>query len=413
MLNQIINVPKLRFGEFEGEWVEKRLDSICKIERGRFSPRPRNNPIYYNGNIPFVQTSDIVKAKGRILNYSQTLNEKGLKVSKKFNKGTILITIAANIGYAGVLEIDMACPDSLIGLTVKDKNINYFVNYLLEIEQPRMDYLAIDNAQKNINIGFLKPYKFVLPQKQEQKKIATFLTSIDKKIEQLNQKRTLLESYKKGVMQKIFSQEIRFKCDDGGVFEDWKKYPIGNFIDLLSGFPFKSENIVDSKDGIPLLRGINITEGKIRHSKEIDKFYIGNNKKLDKYFLKEGDLVISMDGSKVGKNSALIKKEDEGLLLIQRVARIRVKENTSLNFIYQHINSVLFHNYVNKVKTSSGIPHISSKQIKDFKINFPCFTEQQKISNFLTSIDQKITQSNQVLEEMKAFKKGLLQQMFV
>ena len=147
-------IPKLRFKEFEDNWEQNKLGEVSKIERGRFSPRPRNNPIYYNGLIPFVQTSDVVNSKGRIINYTQTLNEKGLKVSKKFKKGSILITIAANIGYAGVLEIDMACPDSLIGITCKESIYNYFLNYKFEIEQPKMDYLAVAAAQKNINIEF-------------------------------------------------------------------------------------------------------------------------------------------------------------------------------------------------------------------------------------------------------------------
>ena len=186
-------VPEIRFPEFESQWQINRLDKIVKIERGRFSPRPRNNPIYYNGEIPFVQTSDVVHSNGRITKYSQTLNETGLKVSKLFPKGSILITIAANIGYAGVLEVDMACPDSLIGLTCKSELYNYFLMYLLLKEQPKMDYLAVAAAQKNINIEFLKPYKFTLPSLPEQQKIANFLTSIDERIQLLEKKKQGLD----------------------------------------------------------------------------------------------------------------------------------------------------------------------------------------------------------------------------
>lgn len=146
--NKINNVPNLRFPEFEGEWKEKRLEEIAKIERGKFTPRPRNNPIYYGGSIPFVQTSDVVNSKGSINSHSQTLNNKGLSVSKLFKKGDLLITVAANIGYAGVLQYDMACPDSLIGLKCKNKIYNVFLNYLLEIEQPKMDYLAVAAVKK-------------------------------------------------------------------------------------------------------------------------------------------------------------------------------------------------------------------------------------------------------------------------
>src|SRR5690606_14922347 len=105
----------------------------------------------------------VVNSNGEIDSYSQTLNEKGLKVSKLFPKGTILITIAANIGYSGVLQKDMACPDSLVGLRCDKETNNVFLNYILIKEQPNMDYLAVAAAQKNINIEFLKPYKVFIP----------------------------------------------------------------------------------------------------------------------------------------------------------------------------------------------------------------------------------------------------------
>ena len=221
-------IPQLRFPEFEDEWSVKKLQEVSKIERGRFSPRPRNNPIYYNGGIPFVQTSDVVNSNGKISNYTQTLNEKGLKVSKLFPKRTILITIAANIGYSGVLQIDMACPDSLIGIKCNQNTDEYFLNYLFEIEQRKLDYLAIDGAQKNINLEFLRPYKLKFPQLPEQQKIASFLSDVDDKITQLTKKAALLAQYKKGIMQKIFSQELRFKDDNGNAFPDWEEKKLGN-----------------------------------------------------------------------------------------------------------------------------------------------------------------------------------------
>ncbi|BAZ84385.1 restriction endonuclease subunit S [Dolichospermum compactum] len=120
-----------------------------------------------------------------------------------------------------------------------------------------------------------------------------------------------------------------------------------------------------------------------------------------------------MDGSKVGRNSALVKDGNVNSLLVQRVARLRQKATSSIFFIFQHINSTSFHAYVDKVKTSSGIPHISAKQIKEFEINFPCLAEQTKIANFLTTLDEKITQSQTYLETVKQYKQGLLQQMFI
>jgi len=412
------NVPKLRFKEFEGEWVEKSLDTICKIERGRFSPRPRNNPIYYNGDIPFVQTSDVVKAKGRIVNYSQTLNNQGLKVSKKFTKGTILITVAANIGYAGVLEIDMACPDSLIGLTVYADTLNYFLNYLLEIEQKRMEYLAVDNAQKNINIEFLKPYNFFLPKKLEQQKIANFLISIDKKIEQLTQNKALLESYKKGVMQKIFSQEIRFKYDDNWIEVDYGKI-----------YSFFSTNSF-SRDKLNYENGLvkNIHYGDI-HKKFSTLFditkenvpFINRDMNLskikDESYCQEGDLVVadaSEDYADIGKTIEIKKLDNNKVLAGLHTFLARPdKEKVSIGYMGYLLQSWKVRKQVMTISQGTKVLSLSTRRLAKVKLDLPSKSEQTKIANFLTSIDKRIEGASKQLEETKKYKKALLQQMFI
>jgi len=160
------------------------------------------------------------------------------------------------------------------------------------------------------------------------------------------------------------------------------------------------------------MRGINITEGYVRHSSDIDRFFIGDSKKLKKYELREHDLVIGMDGSKVGKNSAVITADDSDSLLVQRVARLRAKSNATLQFIFQQINSTKFHSYVDRINTSGGIPHISAKHIKEFEICFPSIEEQQKIADCLSALDELIAAQAQKLDTLKAHKKGLMQQLF-
>lgn len=203
--------------------------------------------------------------------------------------------------------------------------------------------------------------------------------------------------------------KLRFNEFDGG----WNIETIGRHIKLISGLAFKGEDISEDPSGIPILRGINITEGFIRHNEKIDRYFLGDASKLDRIRVKEGDLVLGMDGSKVGKNSALISKVDADSLLIQRVARLRGKNGSCLSFIYQHINSIRFHKYVDLVNTSSGIPHISSKQINDFKIYFPnSLEEQQKIAAFLSAVDKKIQQLTKKKELLEQYKKGVMQQLF-
>ena len=194
---------------------------------------------------------------------------------------------------------------------------------------------------------------------------------------------------------------------------EWKNERIDDYVDLISGIALKSDEISENKNGIPILRGVNITEGFIRHSQEIDRYFISHElTKYEKYFLKVNDLVIGMDGSKVGKNVALITNADQNSILIQRVARIRSNKKSNIQFIYQNIFSKKFQDYVDVVNTSSGIPHISSQQIKDFEIGFPSLTEQQKIASFLSAVDDKLQALKKKKSLLEQYKKGLMQKIF-
>ncbi|WP_396636468.1 restriction endonuclease subunit S [Maribacter sp. R77961] len=193
---------------------------------------------------------------------------------------------------------------------------------------------------------------------------------------------------------------------------EWEIRGIEKNISMISGIALKSNELSEDKSGTPILRGINITEGYIRHSQKIDKFYLGDTSKFTKYLVDENDIVIGMDGSKVGKNVALVSKFDIGSILIQRVARIRAIDS-DIKYLYQNFISKRFITYVDNVNTSSGIPHISAKQIKDFKIGFPPkLKEQKKIANCLSSLDTLIAAETDKLAHLKDHKKGLLQQLF-
>ena len=379
-------MPQLRFPEFNGEWVEKKLGEITSVERGKFTPRPRNNPIYYNGEFPFVQTGDVVHSKGVINTHSQTLNKKGLEVSKLFKKGDLLITVAANIGYAGVLQYDMACPDSLIGLKCTQKIKNYFLNYLLEIEQPKMDYLAVAAAQKNINIEFLKPYKFNIPTPPEQTKIATFLTAVDKRINLLQKKKAELEQYKKGVMQKLFSQTIRFKKDDGSYFPDWEEKKLGEVCEKQSS---------------------NISANTLSENNGDYKIYgaTGYLQNVDFYREEKPYISIIKDGAGVGRTLLCEAKTS----VLGTLDIIKPKGKNNLDFLYSLINQINFNKYI----IGSTIPHIYFRDYSKEIIEVPDPKEQQKIANFLSSIDKSIENMDNQIDDSVVFKKGLLQKMFV
>jgi type I restriction enzyme S subunit len=196
-------------GPIPESWEVVKLGELATIERGKFSHRPRNEPRFYGGEYPFVQTGDVSNCDGYVRSYTQTLNEDGLAISKMFPAGTILITIAANIGFTGILEFDSACPDSLIGITPNENVHTEFLNYYLSTQQPEMDRLAPKGTQKNINIQFLKPWPVPLPSFEEQREIAEAFSATDRKIRLATQKRSQLQNLFRTLLHELMTAKTR------------------------------------------------------------------------------------------------------------------------------------------------------------------------------------------------------------
>ncbi|MBR2468786.1 MAG: restriction endonuclease subunit S [Fibrobacter sp.] len=179
------------------------------------------------------------------------------------------------------------------------------------------------------------------------------------------------------------------------------KYKLGDVADILVGFPFESEKFNTEGNGVRLVRGMNVSERFLRFGND-SRWWSDLTDGLTPYYLKEYDIVIGMDGSKVGKNFAIVKKEDLPLILVQRVACVRAKKGYDQKYIWQYISSPRFIEYVNTIKTGSSIPHISGKQIADFPIFVPSLSEQKKIAAVLSALDdyiENLRAQNRVLEQ--------------
>jgi type I restriction enzyme S subunit len=201
-----------------------------------------------------------------------------------------------------------------------------------------------------------------------------------------------------------------FKQTELGLIpEDWEVSQIGDKIQLLAGFPFPSNKYSD--DGIRLLKGINIKRGNTDWREGNVTFWKEDIFKYKEYQLAENDLVIAMDGSLVGRSYAFISKSDLPALLLQRVARLR-SNSLSVEYLRFFIGSNWFIKYTDSVKTVTAIPHISPKDIRNFKIPLPpTLTEQKAIATALSDVDALITSLEQTITKKKAIKQGAMQQL--
>ncbi|MCL1032741.1 restriction endonuclease subunit S [Elizabethkingia anophelis] len=388
-------VPELRFPEFmnDGDWESKSFEKLLEIGNGRdYKHLDQGDiPVYGSGGYMLSVNNYLYNGESVCIGRKGTIDKPMFLTGKFWTVDTLFYTHSFN-----------NCQPK-------------FIYYIFQ----NIDWLKHNEAGGVPSLSKANIYKIktAIPELKEQKKIADCLSSLDEAISVHSDKLEALKNHKKGLLQNLFPQEgetvPKYRFPEFKNDGDWEENKLENYINLFSGIALKSEEITDNESGVPILRGINITEGYIRHSKDIDKYFLGKIENLERFFVKENDIVIGMDGSKVGKNVALIRKEDENSILIQRVARIRTNKNSDTHFIYQYFKSDKFRNYVDTVNTSSGIPHISAQQIKDFKAGIPPkLKEQQKIADCLSEVDNLITAQADKIEQLKAHKKGLMQQLF-
>lgn len=197
------------------EWEVKRLDSVAEVSRGKFTIRPRNDPRFYGGQYPFIQTGDVALSGGRTLSsYSQTLNEKGLSVSRLFPPGTIMVTIAANIADTCIIGIPMCAPDSLVGVQPKARENARFIELSIRRRKAWLAARAPQTAQRNVNLEDLRPLLIPWPGEREQSRISEIYETQGAAIESCETQLQKLQKQKQGLMHDLLTGRVRVKVDE-------------------------------------------------------------------------------------------------------------------------------------------------------------------------------------------------------
>ena len=210
-LQRIDDLVSARFVEMFGDPVsnsyglpEATLPELGEFGRGVSKHRPRNDPRLLDGEYPLVQTGDVANASLYIMSYNSTYSELGLKQSKMWSKGTLCITIAANIAKTAILEFDACFPDSVVGFIANEKTNNIFIHYWFSFFQAILESQAPESAQKNINLKILSELKVIVPEKEKQNEFVDFVHQINKYKLKVEDSLKKLEILQKSLMQQYF-----------------------------------------------------------------------------------------------------------------------------------------------------------------------------------------------------------------
>ena len=391
-MEKLKNTPTLRFPEFKGEWELKKLGEITeKVNSGK-TPLGGES-VYVEKGILFIRSQNVLDSKLSFEN-STFITEKINNTMKNsvVKANDILLNITgASLGRSCVVPNNFTVGNvnqHVCIIRLNKENEPYFIQPIFSSEKGQNIFTSLQtgSGREGLNFQSIRGMTLPFPTLTEQQKIATFLTTVDEKLQALKQKKSLLEQYKKGVMQKIFSQELRFKDDNENAFADWEEKTLREVADKKSSNI--SANKIEENFGEYIIYGAS-----------------GVLKKVD-FYKEENDYIsIVKDGAGVGR--LLFCKGKSSVLGTMEI--IRPKEGLHTYYLYCLLRNIDFVKYV----TGSTIPHIYFKDYSNELCAIPCLEEQTKIATFLSTIDDKVNQCQTQITNTEVWKKGLLQGMFV
>lgn len=397
-----MSVPKLRFGEFKDDLRRGAMKEFGYFYYGKSAPK---HSLSEDAPTPCVRYGELYSKFGEYISeiHSYTnIDPKNLKFSKG---GEVLIPRVGedplDFAYCSFLPFSNIAIGEMISVYNTEENgvfITYYINGTLK--KPFARVVEGGNVS-NLYFRYLENINLNLPSLPEQQKIAAFLSSVDEKLQQLNKKKSLLEDYKKGVMQKIFSQELRFKDQNGNNYPDWEEKKLGELFDFKQGVQCGVESqYFEKKDGlVRFIRIVDLTKDDepIRYIEDPGTIH----------HITFNDLFMVRYG-----NAGYVGYGYEGVIA-NNLFRFIPANTMDIHNNYFHFVFKFKQRQFELLASSSTMPALNFTSLRTLKLRLPAIEEQQKIANFLSAINAKIDLVSTQIKNTQAFKKGLLQQMFV
>jgi type I restriction enzyme S subunit len=401
-------IPELRFKEFEKEWNYFKLEDVVmkKISYGIVQAGE-----HIEGGMPYIKSKDI---NGPIK--LDTLERTSDEIAKKYIRsevtpGDIIFSLRGNIGISQILPESIKVANLTQGtarISVSNNYANYFVYqslYTLPVIK-RILCVSKGSTFQEISLADLRNVKIVSPALPEQQKIASFLSEVDEKIQQLTKKKELLEQYKKGVMQQLFSGQVRFKDENGNPYPDWEEKLLDDVANIKRGAsprPISDPKWFDTDSEIGWVRISDVTKS----NKYLEKTtqYLTAEGVAKSRLVATGSMIMSICAT-IGK-PIYTKFEvciHDGFVVFENL-------QADKEFLYYYLDKIQLQWY--RYGQPGSQVNLNSTIVGNETMPYPCIEEQQKIATYLSSIDSKIEAVYNQITQTQTFKKGLLQQMFV
>jgi len=391
-------VPQLRFPEFEGEWEKSKLNDFALI-----NPKNSELPdVFVYIDLESVTDGSLIKenviSKTEAPSRAQRIlknNDILYQTVRPYQKNNLFFNkvgeYVASTGYA----------------QIRTENDSQFLFQFLHTEKFVANVMlrCTGTSYPAINSTDLSKIKISFPTLPEQQKIASFLSAVDEKIQQLSRKKELLEQYKKGVMQQLFSQQLRFKDKNGKDYPDWEEKKLGDLT-----FKVGKKN----KDNIQYpVYSINNKDGFLPQSEQFDGLD-SNDRGYDISLYKIVNAeTFAYNPARINVGSIGYSFNLESVIVSSLYVCFKTKKNLEDLFLLAYLDSYNFKKDILRFEEGGVRQYLFYENFSMIKIPLPSNEEQQKIADFLSEIDVKIEHANQQLAQAQRFKKGLLQQMFV
>ena len=389
--------PKLRFSEFKDEWKKEPLGKVVNFSNGKRIPLSEAERKIRQGEYRYYGASGVIDYIDDYIFDGQyiLIGEDGANILNRSSPLAFVVNGKFWVNnHAHIFQ-------SKLG------NNLFLATYLESLNYEKHNS---GTAQPKLNLENLKKIEVANPSTQEQTKIAEFLSAVDDKISQLSRQLELLNQYKKGVMQKIFSQEIRFKNDNGEDFGEWEEKTIKDICDVKGGKRLpKGYSLVENNTGFPYITVSDMNNGSV----SLEKIrYIPENavNQIKNYRITTKDIFISVAGT-LGL-IGIIPKELENANLTENADKL-TNIQCHQKYLYYFLKNGSLDRLIDNVSTVGAQPKLALYAIQEMEIQIPTIQEQEKIAEFLTAIDKRIDHTTAQLTHTKQWKKGLLQQMFV